>query len=228
MSRVGTGPPAFAAQATRAAATGSPSRPHEQGAPHHGLRHRVRPPAGPQAEGDPGRHAAGRRQRRRQPRDHDRRGEYRGRAPAGRALPRLHGDVRHRGGRPLGRPAVHTEKVVSQPDGNTDQHPVHPPGQRRAAAVRLLHPRRRHDDRCRASTACTAPGAGSSPPKASPWPWSISATACAPSSAPEVAPVPGRPQRLRLRPEVGARQRRACWASTRRASSSPARAAAAT
>ena len=55
-------------------------------------------------------------------------------------------------------------------------------------------------------TASTAPGAGSSPRKASPWRWSISATRSRVLGARSRA-LSGRPERLCLGPEVGPRQR---------------------
>ncbi len=61
-----------------------------------------------------------------------------------------------------------TREFTSQPDGNTIKLQVIRPDTDDAAALRLLHPRRRHGRACRASTACTAPGGASSPPTASP------------------------------------------------------------
>ena len=63
---------------------------------------------------------------------------------------------------------ISTVEFTSQPDGNTIKLQVIRPDTGRPAALRVLHPRRRDAERCRASTACTGRGAGSSPTRASP------------------------------------------------------------
>ena len=109
----------------------------------------------------------------------------------------------------------------------TRQHPVHPARGPTIAAVRLLHPRRRHavdvgfHGMYRAWGRIIA-GQGVAVAMVD-FRNCLQAVVGARGRA-----VPGRPQRLRLGPEVGGGQPRGARHRSRRGSSSPARAAAAT
>ncbi len=123
--------------------------------------------------------------------------------------------------------SVHTEKVISQPDGNTiNLQVIRPDNDETVACVYYIH------GGGMASLSCYDGMYRG-------WGKIIAAQrrrgrhGRLPQRRRRVLrargrPVPGRAQRLRLRPEVGRRQRRAPRASTRPASSSRARAAAAT
>ncbi len=72
-----------------------------------------------------------------------------------------------------------SDRVISQPDGNTiNIQFIRPENGETLPCVYYIHGGGMQ--RCRVTTACTGPGAGSSPPRAWRWPWSTSATACWP------------------------------------------------
>ena len=122
---------------------------------------------------------------------------------------------------------VRTETFTSAPDGNTVKIQfIRPEGDETLPCIYYIHGGRMAFSSCYEGNYKT-------------WGRMIAARGVAvamvdfrnavhPASAPEIAPFPGGPQRLRLGPQMGARQRRPPSASIRRASSSPAKAAAAT
>ena len=119
-------------------------------------------------------------------------------------------------------------EFASEPDGNTVKIQFIRPESTDRPAVRVLHPRRRHGRRCRASTACTGRGAGSSPHQGVAVAMVDFRNCARRLVGTRGGAVPGRAQRLRGRAEVGRRARRRARHRRRPHRSSPARAAAAT